>query len=305
MPSRTLEVLLVDNHEADAQTVSGFAAELNHRRQEREGLPQLSLTRVTRLAEARCALARQPYDAILVDLALPDSFALHTYRALAAGVPFTPILILTRSEDDVLASRAIAEGAQDYLIKGQLAGLGRALRFAIERHRLSVAYRDASFLDPLSGLFSFRGYLSVGEILLETARRAGHAVALALLEIDNLDALQQAGGQDEADRLALDCAGALRQTFHPADLLARPAPGSFAALVVDGARDGLVALRARLHAHLPAPDPQRTLPSPLLSVGAALACPGSPTGPEDLILQARLHLAQNEFHPARLAAGGM
>jgi diguanylate cyclase (GGDEF)-like protein len=307
MRSRTLEILLVENHEADALTVFRFAEELNLRMLEREGRRLVNLTRVTRLAEALRHLERHSCDVVLLDLTLPDSFALHTYRAVAALAPRTPVVVLTGADDDSLAGRSIIEGAQDYLVKGQFtaASLGRVIRFAVERQRLYVALRSALFVDPLTDLYTTRGFISIAEILLDVARRTGSGVVMTLLELDNLNQLQQAGGMEELDRAALELTQTLRDAFRPEDLLGRLGAGSFASLVVDTAGEGVLACRTRLRTRLPTADPNR-LPAPLqLSVGAAGAGPQANLTPEDLILHTRLNLAQNEFHPARVAAGGL
>lgn len=87
------------------------------------------------LAQALKLMSAGPYDAVLLDLHLPDSAGLETVRAARGKAGDTPIVVLTGFEDEALALSAIANGAQDYLIKDRLdaAILRRALRFAIER----------------------------------------------------------------------------------------------------------------------------------------------------------------------------
>jgi FixJ family two-component response regulator len=52
-----------------------------------------------------------------------------------------PVVVLTGHDNEALGLRAVQEGAQDYLVKGQAAGpvLQRSLRFAIERKRAEQA----------------------------------------------------------------------------------------------------------------------------------------------------------------------
>lgn len=77
------------------------------------------------------------FDAMLLDLSLPDSTGLDTLRAVKEATPAVPIIVLTGTEDDELASAALREGAQDYLVKGRVDGelIARAIRYAIERKR--------------------------------------------------------------------------------------------------------------------------------------------------------------------------
>lgn len=78
-------------------------------------------------------------DAILLDLALPDSTGLDTFKKIHSLSPAIPIIVLTGTDDDALALKAVHEGAQDYLVKGQVSSqlLGRSIRYAIERKRIS------------------------------------------------------------------------------------------------------------------------------------------------------------------------
>ena len=82
-------------------------------------------------------LAPQRTDVVLLDLSLPDSQGLQGFLRLRAAAPQLPILVLSGLDDERLAVEAVREGAQDYLVKGQLHDhlLARAIRYALERQR--------------------------------------------------------------------------------------------------------------------------------------------------------------------------
>ena len=74
-------------------------------------------------AESLAAALREiqvPTDLILLDLNLPDSQDLDTFRALREQAPKLPIVILTGIEDRQKAVQALSEGARDYMVKGQV-----------------------------------------------------------------------------------------------------------------------------------------------------------------------------------------
>jgi diguanylate cyclase (GGDEF)-like protein/PAS domain S-box-containing protein len=81
----------------------------------------------------------------LLDLGLPDAKGLGAVRQAHTAAPRVPLVVLTGLDDDALAAEALHEGAQDYLIKGQIdrRGLLRALRYAIERKLMD----DALFVE--------------------------------------------------------------------------------------------------------------------------------------------------------------
>jgi signal transduction histidine kinase len=95
----------------------------------------LDLACASDLASAREQLAAHTFDAVLLDLSLPDSRGLDTLTAVCAHAPSTPIVVLTGLDDEATALRALGAGAQDYLMKAEMQGplLVRAVRYAIER----------------------------------------------------------------------------------------------------------------------------------------------------------------------------
>jgi signal transduction histidine kinase len=99
------------------------------------------LTKVSSMAIAEQHLAEHQVDAVLLDLGLPDAQGLDAVHRAHMAAPGTPLVVLTGLDDEALAIQALHQGAQDYLIKGQIEarGLVRALRYAIERKRLEDA----------------------------------------------------------------------------------------------------------------------------------------------------------------------
>ena len=81
------------------------------------------------------------FDIILLDLGLPDAQGLGAVRRARAAAPRVPLVVLTGLDDESLAAQALQEGAQDYLVKGQIEtrGLLRALRYAVERKIMEEA----------------------------------------------------------------------------------------------------------------------------------------------------------------------
>jgi serine phosphatase RsbU (regulator of sigma subunit) len=83
-------------------------------------------------------------DCALLDLGLPDAVGLTALEKLLAHVPDVPVVVLTGRIDDGIGPEALAAGAQDFLVKGQVDGPGleRSLRYAVERGRAMVYQRD-------------------------------------------------------------------------------------------------------------------------------------------------------------------
>ena len=128
--SDSISILLIEDNPGDARLIQEMLGEARP--------ATFNLERVDRLASGIDHLQRNhQVDVVLTDLGLPDSQGWDTFARVRATVPHVPIIVLTGLDDEATALKAISEGAQDYLVKGQVQGylLPRAIRYAIERKR--------------------------------------------------------------------------------------------------------------------------------------------------------------------------
>ena len=137
MKKAPIKVLLIEDSPEDSRLLSLFLSEANS--------AQFQITHVDRVSEGLLKLSGERFDVVLVDLSLPDSQGFDTFRKLHRKAPDMPIVVLSGLDDETLASRAVREGAQDYLVKGQVDAhiLSRAISYAIERHRSDQALQES------------------------------------------------------------------------------------------------------------------------------------------------------------------
>jgi diguanylate cyclase (GGDEF)-like protein/PAS domain S-box-containing protein len=134
MSEKSIRVLLlVEDNPGDARLLREMFKE--------QGAHDTELTHVECMSDAEKHLALCVVDIILLDLGLPDAQGLGAVRRARAIAPRIPLVVLTSLDDGALAAQALQEGAQDYLIKGQIEarGLLRALRYAVERKTMEEA----------------------------------------------------------------------------------------------------------------------------------------------------------------------
>ena len=125
---KTIKLLLIEDNPLDAK--------LFQRLLDRSSRTSYKLEFAGTLSDAFEFLeSNGDIDAIVIDLNLPDSQGLDTFRAVRLKHPNLPLIVLTADDDDRLALKAVQAGAQDYIVKGDLSPmfLGRAIRYAIER----------------------------------------------------------------------------------------------------------------------------------------------------------------------------
>lgn len=137
MPSRpTFRVLLIEDSESDADLIQVFLAQVRSA----DYLVEWADT----LKDGLEKLQSEPFDVVLLDLSLPDSFGIDTCKRAHAAAPQFPIIILTGLDDEDAALDAINVGAQDFLVKGKIDGdvLSRGIRYAIERQRTQAEVQE-------------------------------------------------------------------------------------------------------------------------------------------------------------------
>jgi diguanylate cyclase (GGDEF)-like protein/PAS domain S-box-containing protein len=126
-------LLLVEDNAGDARWLREMFAD--------DTTGEIDMTNVMSMGAAEAHLSAHEVDIILLDLGLPDAQGLDAVRRARAAAPRIPLVVLTGLDDESVAALSLKEGAQDYLIKGQIEtrGLVRSLRYAMERNSLEEA----------------------------------------------------------------------------------------------------------------------------------------------------------------------
>ncbi len=129
-----IRILLIEDNPGDARLIKEYLGEMTG--------TTFELDVVGKLSEGLKHLDGK--DAVLLDLALPDSAGFDTFKKIHSQAPALPVIVLTGNDDDALAFKAVQEGAQDYLVKGQVSSqlLVRSIRYAIERKRIDEALKS-------------------------------------------------------------------------------------------------------------------------------------------------------------------
>jgi two-component system, OmpR family, sensor kinase len=129
-------VLLIEDDDAHAYFISRYLSQVKGVR--------IAVSRAATLANGLRLLASQPFDAVLLDLRLPDSDFDETLSRTLPNAFDVPIIVLSTLYDPTLAERVINQGAQDFLYKGDLSPelLCRAITQAVERQGAAKGIRE-------------------------------------------------------------------------------------------------------------------------------------------------------------------
>ncbi len=180
MTDKPVSILLIEDNPGDRRLIREMLAEA--------GNVAFDVQYADRLQAAMECLGQNGVEVILLDLGLPDSQGLETLRKVYAQASEMPIVVLTGLNDEMVGVQAINEGAQDYLIKGQVDTqlLRRTIRYAIERKQAEERERRLQVQLSLSNRLASLGLMVEGfahEINNPLASVIGFAQMLAYEDI--------------------------------------------------------------------------------------------------------------------------
>lgn len=148
MSKLPIRVLLIEDNPGDARLLQEMLDDA-------PGNVAFELEHAERLSAGLKKVARNQIDVVLLDLTLPDSEGLETFIRLQTEAPDMPITVLSGLDDASLAIQAVRDGAQDYLVKGEIDNhsLTRAIRYAIERKQAEKEIRRrTAYLEALNAV---------------------------------------------------------------------------------------------------------------------------------------------------------
>jgi two-component system, cell cycle response regulator len=222
-----IKVLLVEDNDLDAHLTQDILAEWS--------VEQFAITHVASLSEALTRLGKERFDAVLLDLSLPDGYGLTTLRQVQAACPTIPIIVLSGVSDQTLALQAVQNGAQDYLVKGQGQPelLTRSIRYAMERKRAEERLMYLAQYDQLTGLVNrtlFRDRLVQA---MARSKRLQQPLGLMLLDLDRFKAVNDTMGHSVGDQLLKAVADRLQACVREVDTVARMGGDEFT-IILEG-----------------------------------------------------------------------
>ena len=212
---------------------------------------QLETSYAATCADAAAILCNESIDILLLDPDLPDRQGAEAFRLIQAAAPHVPIILLVDPSGAGLAEQLVREGAQDFLLTTEVdcGPLARAIRSALDRHRLLAAIRATAMTDGLTGLLTRPAFLTLADRDRVLAERLNRRMMILVAEPAGLG-----GGSQRRDLALVDAADGLRTLAGPAALVARLGPSRFGVAVFDTETEPVEEIRSRFHGKIPFGD---------------------------------------------------
>jgi len=245
--AKTFHVLLVEDNPGDARLVQELLSETGS---------QFELFHVVTLTDARQHLMAEGVDCVLLDLSLPDASRLEAPMQLRAAAPDVPIVILSGLQDELLAIKAVQEGAQDYLVKGRVDGaaIGRSIRYAAERKSLEMQMAHKAMHDALTGLPNRTLFHDRLKHAVMRAKRHQSMLGVMFIDLDGFKPINDGLGHDVGDLLLKALGRRLQEGLRASDTAARFGGDEFMVLCEDVADEQhVISIAERLQAAVAEP----------------------------------------------------
>lgn len=214
-PEKVFRILQVEDNAAYARLVALLLEKFDRYR--------FDLMQLNTLKEAIDAVNDHTFDAVLLDLELPDSQGLVTLERMCHAAPELPIVLLTCNKQQAVTLPAVQYGAQDYLIKGEFDAdlLMRVICYAIDRKQAEIDLARLAQYDPLTGLANRQLFVDRLEQAIIRTHRNHSLLGLLYMDLDHFKSINDSLGHDFGDLLLEQTADRIQSSVRAQDTVAR------------------------------------------------------------------------------------
>ncbi|MEM6812704.1 MAG: diguanylate cyclase, partial [Pseudomonadota bacterium] len=213
--SRNLDILYVEDDMADATLLR------SNLEKGENGIYRV--THTTTFGEALNRMKEKPFGAILLDLNVPDGQGLDGIDEIRKINPNLPVIIITGTDDERLAVKALEKGAQEYIVKDHANKniIKRVLQLSIQRKKVENELAKKAYTDSLTGLKNRSAFEQSAKIMLERAKRWKQKEALVFIDLNKFKPINDRYGHEAGNIILKEVAQRLCHVLRKSDLIAR------------------------------------------------------------------------------------
>lgn len=195
-----LRVLLFEDNAMDAALIKRFLRTV--------GVPAGQIHLADTIPSALQILTRERVDLCLTDYHLRPHTGFDLMDEAKRSHVDVPFIVLTALDDRSIDDGALAHGAYDFLIKGEMTveGLERSIRYALARHARESELARAAYVDTLTGLPNRAAFIDrLAQAVSDNVARGG-MVGATIFNLNGTKFINEAFGQSVGDDI-LRCVG--------------------------------------------------------------------------------------------------
>jgi two-component system, cell cycle response regulator len=190
----------------------------------------ITLSRVKTIGEALTAIKENHYDLVLMDFVLSDGTGLEFLQKIQEKGLDIPVIAVTGKGDELIASRLIKAGAQDYLPKSKItrSSLTRSINNSMEKYRLQRDIRltnqkmaELAIKDALTGLYNRRYFVESLEKEIARAERYNLDLSLCMIDLDHFKKINDNYGHIAGDMVLSETGRIIRESIRISDFACR------------------------------------------------------------------------------------
>lgn len=242
---RLLKVLIADDSEDDALLLV---------RQLKKGGLSCRFERVDTAEDMRNALLGHTWDLVVTDHNMPAFSSAEALQLVKALQPDTPVIVVSGAITDDVAVNSMKAGAQDYIMKDNLARLvpavERELREVEHRNARKEAEEQVAYLvyhDALTDLMNRDQFKKQLDDFLETARVYNQEHALLYVDLDQFKIINDTCGHVAGDELLKQIGKLIKSRLREQDRISRLGGDEFGILLAQCTLEKAVETARDLH----------------------------------------------------------
>jgi diguanylate cyclase (GGDEF)-like protein len=222
---KRIKILFIDREQGEYLLIADLLSQIRH--------VSYELTWINQLDAALNAILSGAYDVVLLDFFWGDRNARELLDTLKTQLHKTPVVVMTDVMETEVDRAAIASGASDYLIKGQIDSqlLERTLRYAIERKQAELRLNRLAHYDSLTDIPNRILFLDRLEHAVRLAERDNDSFAIMFIDLNGFKQVNDSFGHDVGDEVIRQCAARLSECMRRSDSVARMGGDEFTLLL--------------------------------------------------------------------------
>lgn len=228
-----MNILLVDDDKVDREVV---------KRALRNNIDVSNLFEVSSAEEGLRAVEHGNFDVLLLDYRMPRINGIEMVLDLRnrPNLGEMAIVMMSSSDDEVLALSCLQAGAQDFIAKSEItaAKLNRAIvqakkRFELEKklYESFCQVRELAEKDSLTGLSNRYHFEEALKVSIANNKRLQNTIALLLLDLDHFKNVNDTYGHDVGDKLLQHVVERISHCLRGHELFGRLGGDEFAILI--------------------------------------------------------------------------